>query len=272
MGLSIAGGSGSGGFSLRGLHDSQQRLEHTARQLASGKRITTAADDAAGLAMAVRMLAQERSLGQGVRNLEDGNSMVQTAEASLQSTADTLGRMRELSVQAQNGTLNDTDRANIQQEYDQLSAQVTQVAQGTSFGGRNLLDGSLTGSGSVAITDGTGAPPTRIAVADQSASALGVQGRAVEDPKTLDAIDRAIDSVSQTRAGLGATSNELQSRVNQDRSAVETTSESRSRIEDADVAYTTALQTRDAISRDANVLLLAHGRSLEARSVLHLLA
>src|SRR5690606_12885402 len=99
-----------------------------------------------------------------------------------------LGRMRELSIQAQNGTLSAGDRDVIQQEYDQLAEQLSQTAGGTNFGGRQLLDGSASGNNSIAITDGNGGT-TSIEIGDASAAALGVQGQNVADPNTIAALD-----------------------------------------------------------------------------------
>ena len=153
-------------------------------KLASGKRIARAADDAAGLAIAKRLEAEVASAEQGGRNLADGRSLARTADAALQSSQDTVARMRELSVQAQNGTLSDSDRATIQQEYDQLAEQLDQVAGGTDFAGQTLLDGSLQGTGAVVITDGEGGD-TALEIQDAGAAALGVAGLDVSDPNTL---------------------------------------------------------------------------------------
>ncbi|MCA8976830.1 MAG: flagellin [Planctomycetes bacterium] len=231
---------------LRALHRTQTRMDRTFTHLATGKRIAKASDDAAGLAIGRRLEAEVRGLSQGERNLADGMSYVQTAEGSLQSHHDTLGRMRELSVQARNGTLSDGDRAVIQQEYDQLAASLDQTADGARFGDQNLLDGSASGSGAPSFTDGSG-EDVRVEIGDMDSEHLGVRGRDVADPETLDAIDAAIDDVSRTRASLGATHNRMAYRAESVATMRVNAEESRSRIEDADYAKEVADLTRDRI-------------------------
>lgn len=230
----------------------QMLQERRQQRLASQKRIAQAADDSAGLAIAKRLEAQTRGLAQGERNVADGQSLVRAAEGSLQSSQDALTRMRELSIQAQNGTLNAGDRAIIQQEYDQLAAQITQTAGGTSFGGRTLLDGSVDGSDAVTITDGQGGA-TDIEIADASATALGVQSLDVSDPNTLAAIDSAQDLLSSERARLGAVDNTFSRQISQLSSARINSEEARSRIEDLDLASEMAASTRDQLLIDLSV-------------------
>ncbi len=222
------------------------RLERTQQRLASGKRMATAADDPAGLAMARRLEAAVRGMAQGERNLGDGQSLARTAEGALQGTQDNLARMRELTVQAQNGTLTAVDRQAIQQEYDQLAGQIDQTAGGTSFAGRALLDGSAAGANAVVVTDGNGGEQ-RLDVPDTRAQALGVAGRAVGDPATLQALDEASSRVSSVRATLGAADNRLSAQATQLAETRANAEEARSRIEDADFARELSEQTRDRI-------------------------
>jgi len=228
------------------------RRERRQQQLASGKRIAQASDDAAGLAIAKRLEAAVRGSEQGQRNVADGQSLLRTAEGSLQSSQDAIGRMRELSIQAQNGTLNDGDRAIIQQEYDQLSAQLTQTAGSTTFGGQALLDGSLDGAGAISITDGAGGD-TEVAIRDASAAALGVEGLNVADPATLTALDSAQEMLSSERARLGALDNSMASQQQQLATARVNAEEARSRIEDLDYAKAMAESTRDQILQSMNI-------------------
>lgn len=234
---------------LEQLTTMQQRRQE---RLASGKRIAQAADDSAGLAIAKRLEAQSRSIGQGERNLADGQSMLRTAEGSLQSSQNSLTRMRELSIQAQNGTLNAGDREIIQQEYDQLAAQITQTAGGTNFGGRALLDGSVSGAEAVTITDGTGGE-TDIEIGDASATALGVQSLSVGDPNTLAALDSAQDLLSSERARLGAVDNTFSRQISRLSSARINSEEARARIEDVDFAKAVSESARDQILIDMTI-------------------
>jgi flagellin len=265
MSLSISGGSQ---HSLTSLHEADRRLQNTFRHLATGKRIASAADDAAGLAVASRLNAAVRSLDQGGRNLADGQDLARTADGALQGTQDALARMRELSVQAQNGTLSNEDRATIQQEYDQLSQQIDQTAQGTTFAGQKLLDGSA--SSGVQITDGQGGG-VDLQIADQSASTLGVAGRSVSDPNTLAALDAATDRVSQTRSQLGSADNRLASQGRSLSTTSEALASAQSRIEDADVAFEMAQKAQDAVRRDLASLTSLHSRA-SAQRVLSVLA
>jgi flagellin len=231
---------------LRQMEQLAARRERNSQRLASSKRIATAADDAAGLAIANRLAAGARSAAQGERNLADGQGLVRTAEASLQSSQDGLARMRELSVQARNGTLSSEDRQTIQQEFDQLAAQLDQTAAGTTFGGRSLLDGSASGGQAVVVTDGAGGDHT-VDVPDLRSAALGVAGLAVDAPGTLAAIDGASARVGEVRAALGTADNTLERHGRQLGAAGEAFEAARSRLEDVDVAQAMAEQVRDRI-------------------------
>lgn len=118
-------------------------LDKASERLASGKRINTAADDAAGLAISNRQTSQIRGLDQAVRNANDGISLIQTAEGALEETTNILQRMRELAIQSANGIYSDTDRATLDAEVQQLKAEIDRIADTTSFNGQNILDGSL---------------------------------------------------------------------------------------------------------------------------------
>jgi flagellin len=248
------------GFLQRPLHHTTDAIDDSFRKLAAGKRITRAADDAAGLAIASRLGALAQSLQTGQRNLADGASIARTAEGALASTADSLARMRELAVQAQNGTLNASDRAALQEEYDQLAAEVTRVAEGTSWNGRALLNGDLSGSGAVQLADGQGGSGTKItiAVGDHRAAALGVAGLGVGDAATLGALDQALERVSASRAQLGAVSNRIEASSRSLAGAHESLEAARARIEDADVASQAAELTRQQILQRGQVSVLAH--------------
>ena len=128
----------------RNLAKSGQALATSMQRLSSGLRINSAKDDAAGLAITDRMTSQIRGLNQAVRNANDGISLAQTAEGSLQETTNILQRMRELSIQSANDTNTDSDRANIQKEVSQLQSEINRIAEQTSFNGKNILDGSFT--------------------------------------------------------------------------------------------------------------------------------
>lgn len=125
------------------LQKSQSALGAAIERLSSGLRINSAKDDAAGFAIAERFLSNIRGLSQVARDTSDGVSLAQTAQGALSATNDSLQRMRELAVQAGNGTLSSTDRQTLQKEFDQLSGEVDRVAKSTAFNGQKLLDGSF---------------------------------------------------------------------------------------------------------------------------------
>ena len=127
----------------RQLLQSGAELDKASERLASGKRINTAADDAAGLAISNRQTSQIRGLDQAVRNANDGISLIQTAEGALDETTNILQRMRELAIQSANGIYSDTDRATLDAEVQQLKSEIDRIADTTSFNGQNILDGSL---------------------------------------------------------------------------------------------------------------------------------
>ena len=245
----------------RNLNSSQLQLAQSMQRLSSGLRINSAADDAAGLAISQNMQANIRSMNQAVRNANDGISMVQTAEGALGETSNILLRMRELATQSASGTVNDTQRANIQVEFGALQSEITRIANVTNFNGTSLLNGALT----MTLQIGAGNTQNdRIDVgtaAGADATALGVNAASVTTSvnaqNALDAIDAAISSVSTLRGSLGAVQNRLQSTINNLQVAVENTSAANSRIVDVDVAAETANMTRAQILTQAGVSVLA---------------
>ncbi|MCR9245383.1 MAG: flagellin [bacterium] len=234
---------------LRAFHQTGNRLERTFSHLATGKRVATAQDDAAALAIGERLTAKERSLHQGGRNLQDGYGLAATAEGALGSSHDTLHRMRELSVQAQNGTLSSQDRATIQQEFDALAA---------------TLDQTAPSPGTTTITDGNGGE-IAIDVADASSTALGVNGLDASDPATLGTIDQALGDVSRARSSLGSAMNSSTYRSEAVSAVAATQAAARERLVDADYAQEIANLTRDRILGNMQLAGLAvAGRSTSA--------
>ena len=127
----------------RYLMESRNEMETAMERLSSGKRINSAADDAAGLAISTRMDSQIRGINMAIKNANDGISMVQTAEGALQEVTDMLQRMRELALQAVQGSNNDEDRAALDAEVQQLKAEIDRVSESTSFNAQNILDGTF---------------------------------------------------------------------------------------------------------------------------------
>jgi flagellin len=245
----------------RNLSNVTSRLGGNYSRLSSGLRITTAADDAAGLAISERMRAQTRSLDQAFRNASDGISLVQTAEGALGEVNSNLARMRELAIQSANGTLNTGDRTALNTEFDALITEIDRVADQTKFNGINLFDASTT---SVSIQVGTETGETiAIALSDMRDSGLGIDGGTFDVTTTTNAsaalatIDTAIDSVTTFRGNLGAVQNRLSSTARSIASTRENLSGAESRIRDVDIARETADLTRNSILQQAAVSVLS---------------
>jgi flagellin len=248
----------------RNLSITQGQLNKSLERLSSGLRINKAGDDAAGLAISENMRGLIRSMNQSVRNANDGVSLIQTAEGSLNETSAILTRMRELASQSATGTVGSTERGYIQDEFSKLTAEIDRIADATEFNGTKLLDGSQSGSGlSFQIGARNNSSNDRITMTVNSAksSAIGLSGASLANQTSaqsaLDSIDTAIKTVSSLRGGLGAVQNRLQSTINNLQVAIENTSAAESRIRDVDVAAESASMTRAQILTQAGTSILA---------------
>jgi len=235
------------------------RLQGNFSRLSSGLRIATAADDAAGLGISERMRGQIRSFAVAGRNAQDGISLAQTAEGALNEVSNNLNRMRELAVQASNGTLTTADRATLNTEFGALVSEIDRIASQTSFNGVALLDGVTS---SVSLQVGTNNGETiSVALASTTASSLAISSLGVTTASgagtALAALDTAIDSVTTARGALGATQNRLQSAIASISNTRENLSAAESRIRDVDVAQETSDLTRNTILQQASVSVLA---------------
>jgi flagellin len=240
------------------LAEVSSRLGSNFARLSSGLRIASASDDAAGLGISERMRAQIRSLEQAERNASDGISLVQTAEGTLNELNGNLVRMRELAIQASNGTLNSGDRAVIDVEFQQLIEEIDRVANQSTFNGIALFDGT---TGTLAFQVGVESGETiEVTLQDLSSATLGLGidvTTATNAQASLDVIDTAVDSVTTLRGDLGAAQNRLGSTVRSIANASENLSAAESRIRDVDVAAETADLTRNSILQQAAVSVLA---------------
>jgi len=239
------------------------RLQGNFARLSSGLRIATAADDAAGLGISERMRGQIRSFTVASRNAQDGVSLAQTAEGALQEVSNNLTRMRELAVQASNGTLTTADRATLDTEFQALKTEIDRVAAQTTFNGVSLLDGTTT---SLDIQVGINSAETiAVGLSDTTATMLGINGSDVTSAANantaLSAIDSAIDTISTARGDLGAAQNRLTSAISSILNTRENLSAAESRIRDVDVAIETADLTRNSILQQAAVSVLAQANT-----------
>jgi flagellin len=242
----------------RNLASVSSRLQGNFSRLSSGLRIASASDDAAGLGISERMRAQIRSFSVAGRNAQDGVSLAQTAEGAMQEISNNLGRMRELAVQAANGTLTTADRAVLDAEYQELITEIDRVAGQTAFNGVNLLDGS---TASLSIQVGINSGETiSVSLADVTASTLSLTGDVTTETNAaaeLATLDAAIDTVTSARGNLGAAQNRMSSAIASIANARENLSAAESRIRDVDVALETADLTRNSILQQAATSVLA---------------
>jgi flagellin len=260
---------------------SQNALARNARdvsksmeQLSTGKRINSAADDAAGLAISNKMTAQIRGLNQAVRNANDGISMLQTAEGATQEITNMLQRMRELSVQAANDTYSTDDRLALGKEMVELESEITRISSNTKWNNMSFLDSaSVSKTFQVGIANNTDSTIS-VDFVDLTASGLDIVGLAVDShvaaQTSLDKLDSAISTVDDFRANVGAKINRLNFAIENLSNISINTSASRSRIEDADFAKASSELARTQIIQQAATSVLAQANT-DQQSVLKLL-
>jgi flagellin len=260
----------------RNLNTSQSLMSTAVQRLSSGLRVNSAKDDAAGLAIAERMSSQVRGMNVAMRNAQDGISLAQTAEGAIGRIGDTLQRMRELAVQAANGTNNSGDRSNLDAEFGQLKSEVTRLVTSTQFNGTNLLSGAATftfqiGAGTSAGVDTISVNGTDLSALSSAVSALSVTGTdATQATAAITALDTQINTITTNRATWGAVQNRFEGVIANIQVNSENLAAARGRIMDADYAAETAALTRAQILQQAGVAMLAQANAAP-QSVLSLL-
>jgi flagellin len=269
-------------------------LGQAMERLSTGKRINSAKDDAAGLAISTTMTAQVRGMSQGIRNANDGNSLAQTAEGALSEVTNMLQRVRELAVQSKSGTYQKSDRDSMQSEVTALTDQINDVLNNTKFNGNALFaTGNAGASGAIANTAGsntaltfeiqTGAntgdtvtlTSTKIDGTNLISAALQVTGAdaaagVTAATTTIGKVDAALGDVNASRASLGAGQNRLESAVNNLTNNVTNLSDARSRIEDADYSSETTAMSKAQILNQASTAMIAQANQ-SSQNVLSLL-
>ncbi|ELI6432085.1 flagellin [Aeromonas sp. 2HA2] len=286
----------------RNLMNTNKSLDTSYTRLASGLRINSAKDDAAGLQISNRLTSQINGLDQGNRNANDGISVAQTAEGAMDEVTSMLQRMRTLAQQSANGSNNTDDRTALQQEYTQLMTEIDRVAKDTTFGGQNLLSGGYVGSfqvgadagqtitfrmttaftisgmasatsGSAAVTTTTSGEPyliTKTAGTPVSSTSMSSIQAASSAQSAMANLDYMIKVVDSKRAELGAVQNRFDSTIRNQANISENVSAARSRIRDADFATETANLTKQNILQQAasTILSQANQRPQSALSLL----
>jgi len=251
------------------------RLARNYQKLSTGLRISTAADDAAGLAISERLRSQVRSLAQASRNANDGISLVQVGEGALNEVSNILVRLRELSIQSANGSSSTADKNTIKEEFDSLVNEVNRIAQSTEFNGIKLLDGSATSvTFQVGINTTANIDQLNVTLTPALSTSLGLSsldvGSGGNTSTAILAIDDAINAVSQLRGKFGSLQNRLTSTIANLGVAGESLSAAESRIRDVDVAYETAELTRNNILQQASISILSQANA-QPQSALTLL-
>ena len=263
----------------RNLSMSQSSLAVSMQRLSSGLRVNSAKDDAAGLAIAERMTTQVRGMNVAIRNANDGISMSQTAEGAMGKVADSLQRMRELSVQAANATNSSSDKDSLDKEFGELAKEIQRVLGGTSFNGKNVLGSDsgafqfqvgantttndtidittidLTADATLTTVAGTDNNGSGRAVIDNTADATTIQG-------VINSIDAAITTVNGERALMGASQSRFDSVISNLQISVENQSAAKSRIMDTDFAAETANLSRAQILQQAGNAMVAQANQL----------
>ncbi len=255
-------GSGTGPFS---------QLNQAIQQGASGKKLNSAADNAAGIAMAINMVGGIESQNQARSNIGDALSVLNTAEGGAAGISDSLIRMRELSVQAGNSTLSASQRGMIQAEMDQLSSTISNLSTSTEFNGQTLLDGSTPGMTFQIGPNNTAADQMSVNFQDLGSNALGVDALSMlteaSAGSSIDAVDAALDQVSTFRAELGGSMNQLSQAASTLEAATENQQDSLSRIQDADLGVVSANVAKNSVLLQARVAMQAQGNASQVMAL-----
>ena len=269
-------------YAQRQLSNSGTSLDNTFERLASGKRINSAADDAAGLQITNRLTSQTNGLNQSIRNANDGISLAQTAEGAMDETTNMLQRMRTLAIQSSNGSNTDEDRLALQQEIKALTTEIDRVASDTTFGGQNLLDGSystgvfqvgadaqqtisfsLASAGVNNSVDVSGLGGFNIQGLSSAAgttvitSATASISSVANAQSMIEMLGSMISAVDTKRAELGAVQNRFSSTISNLGNIKENVEGAKSRISDADFAKETAELTSNQILQQASTTILS---------------
>jgi flagellin len=252
--------------SLRSQNSSRiadKMLSTAMERLSSGKRINSAKDDAAGLAISSSMTASVRGMNVAIRNANDGISLAQTAEGTMAEVGNMAQRIRELAVQSANGTYTSTDRTNLQTEVTALQNQMIDVIANSKFNGNTLFSSSSVATSFDIQTgiDATNSTTTITIDGLDKVAALYATSIKVDSASasqsTITAADAAITQISNARATLGATQNRLDAAVNVLTANVTNLSEARSRIEDADFSVESSALAKSQILAQASTAMLA---------------
>ena len=255
-------------FGANAAKQTEKSLNSAMEKLSTGKRINFAKDDAAGSAVAMRLDAEISGLSAAARNAADGQALIDTADAALKESHSLLIRMRELAVQAQNGTLQTADKEALGVEFNALEAEITRISDNTTWAGIKILDGSQ--ASGIKFRVGTAEDITHN-IPNMAATAIGMlAAHTVAQASAIAAVDASIAKLSEERAKLGGISNRLDSTVANLNQIQVNLSASKGRIEDADFALETGNLAKGQILQQAATAMVAQANASKS-SVLTLL-
>lgn len=237
-------------------------------QIASGKRINSAADDAAGLTIAEKMNSQETGLRVGSDNAKDGVSLLNIADGALGQITDSLQRIYELGVKASNGLNTGEELGAIQSEVSQLLSDIEGIGKNTEFNTMKILDGSMADINLATKPDGTG---QKIRMVSSTLADLGIEGFDVTKNFDLSKITDAISKVSESRSRMGAQTNALESTIRYNDYAAENTLSSRSKLEDLDMAKAISEKKKQETLNQYQLMMQKRRQQEEENSKLSLL-
>jgi flagellin len=236
-------------------------------QIASGKRINSAADDASGLTIAEKMNSQETGLRVGSDNAKDGIGLLNIADGALGQITDSLQRIYELGVKASNGLNTGEELGAIQSEVDQLLSDIEGIGKNTEFNTMKILDGSMADINLATKPDGTG---QKIQMVSSTLADLGIEGFDVTKSFDLNKITDAISKVSESRSRMGAQTNALESTIRYNDYAAENTLSSRSKLEDLDMAKAISDKKKQETLNQYQLMMQKKREQDEANSTLSL--
>ena len=246
-------------------------LNRSVERLSSGLRITRAADDAAGLGLSESLRAQIRSINQATRNASDGISLTQIADGAAATIGSLLTRLRELSSQSASGTVGNTERSYIDQEFVALRSEIDRIAQTTEFNGQALTSGSsISFSVAIGFRSGTG-NTLDLALNDITTSSLGLSSVNVSSSanatSALANVDNAISAIASARAEYGSIQNRFEATIANLQVTSENLTAAESRIRDADIALETSIFTKNQILVQAGIATLAQANTLPQQAL-----
>ena len=266
-------------YSQNAMKTNARAMSTAMEQLSTGTRVNSAKDDAAGLAIGQNMTSQIRGLNQAVRNLNDGINMMQTAEGGMIEQSNMLQRMRELAVQANNGTYSNTQRSYLSLEYEALASQIQKIATETKWNDQSLLVGTsgTVGAGTGTFTFQAGQASGQVisvTITAATGTALGLDGggisTAASSAAAIALIGSALEKINLQRAAIGAGINQMEYAIDNVTNISSNTTQSRSTIMDTDYAQASTQLAKTQIIQQAATAMLAQANQ-QAQGVLSLL-